>query len=790
MLLPSPFPAHQSRSQQIKNMMKNNCADLLEQCSRTTKDGNEIIGPLLHSDELTRLSPVLQSAEYDADVSGTTSLEPYSSPLGELPYIPRKDRLRFEHVFALEFGTREGIRQLNREDRLELAIEHYRRPGINWSIREIAEEFGVDRKTLKRRLDGGKSHKEAGTDLEKLLPTESIVLISIVQYLYDLGSPPTMCQMQWFANELLQRRLANIRGVHVRSLNDEDIPKEFHMDLRAVRRYIERRPDLQVKLARSIESKRAIQTTRDIAQDFLNKLEAVIQKYHIRDQDIWNMDETGYMIGSSMGAGTRCVLPAREKPRTSRVGADSREWVSIIECIGGLGENLPPYFILKGKVHLERHLHQMNELFEDWAYGYSDNGWTDNEHGAEWLKFFDKRTDPGVYKLAERNNRLDGKGGICRARNGELYWENDIEPGYWRLLILDGHGSHITLDFIEYAMDHKILILQLPPHTSHYLQPLDVGIFTGMKRQYRVKIQQRADLARVKVSKDQFLRTYSELRPQFFTSEKTYQAFELSGIRPISIQPLERHFYEPPLNELQRQLQRRQQTEENRHDKGLLITTTGLGTVEPADSTLTGEAVYLFEKRLVVNPRADYHKVLDQLVIEQDPAKRSILCEAIRNWISRRELESRAFKFIGNAYYESTMQSKKDVAEASNRSHFGLAKIWDKPAFDAEQKRIREVEEELQRQKREKERLKQERAVIKVQKEQEKQDRIAKRKEAAAARLANPPKRQRRAGPSQLSQSFTPDVLDPRLRQPQPTSPLLPSIALAGLGALSDSVDS
>ena len=84
--------------------------------------------------------------------------------------------------------------------------------------------------------------------------------------------------------------------------------------------------------------------------------------------------------------------------------------------------------------------------------------------------------------------------------------------------------------------------------------------------------------------------------------------------------------------------------------------------------------MYLFEKRLVVNPRADYHKVLDQLVEEKDPARRSLLGEALRDWAGRRELESRAFKFIGNAYYSSTIQSKKDAAEASNRSHFGLAK--------------------------------------------------------------------------------------------------------------------
>ncbi|KAF1828973.1 hypothetical protein BDW02DRAFT_651685 [Decorospora gaudefroyi] len=45
----------------------------------------------------------------------------------------------------------------------------------------------------------------------------------------------------------------------------------------------------------------------------------------------------------------------------------------------------------------------------------------------------------------------------------------------WRLLILDGHGSHLSMDFIEYCEAHKILLAVFPPHSTHTLQPLDVG---------------------------------------------------------------------------------------------------------------------------------------------------------------------------------------------------------------------------------------------------------------------------------------------------------------------------
>ena len=49
------------------------------------------------------------------------------------------------------------------------------------------------------------------------------------------------------------------------------------------------------------------------------------------------------------------------------------------------------------------------------------------------------------------------------------------------LLIFDGHSSHITIDVIEYARSNGLHLLCLPSHTSHILQPLDVGVFKSFK---------------------------------------------------------------------------------------------------------------------------------------------------------------------------------------------------------------------------------------------------------------------------------------------------------------------
>ena len=53
-----------------------------------------------------------------------------------------------------------------------------------------------------------------------------------------------------------------------------------------------------------------------------------------------------------------------------------------------------------------------------------------------------------------------------------------------RLLIVDGHGSHIRADFIAHCMENNIDLLVMPPHYSHLLQPLNVGVFSAFKRAY------------------------------------------------------------------------------------------------------------------------------------------------------------------------------------------------------------------------------------------------------------------------------------------------------------------
>lgn len=49
------------------------------------------------------------------------------------------------------------------------------------------------------------------------------------------------------------------------------------------------------------------------------------------------------------------------------------------------------------------------------------------------------------------------------------------------LLIINGHGSHVTFKVIEQAQEFGLNMITLPSHTSHVLQPLNVSCFKPFK---------------------------------------------------------------------------------------------------------------------------------------------------------------------------------------------------------------------------------------------------------------------------------------------------------------------
>ncbi|KAL2126146.1 hypothetical protein VTI74DRAFT_1606 [Chaetomium olivicolor] len=71
----------------------------------------------------------------------------------------------------------------------------------------------------------------------------------------------------------------------------------------------------------------------------------------------------------------------------------NREWATVIQGVNALGWAIPPFIILAAQYHLANWYTECN-LPANWRFATTDNGWTTNAVGLDWIKHFDSYTAP------------------------------------------------------------------------------------------------------------------------------------------------------------------------------------------------------------------------------------------------------------------------------------------------------------------------------------------------------------------------------------------------------------
>jgi hypothetical protein len=252
-------------------------------------------------------------------------------------------------------------------------------------------------------------------------------------------------------------------------------------------------------------------------------------EYGIKSRDIYNMDEKGIQLGIDKRT---MVLVERDQKSVQQVEDGNRELVTVIECVSADGHVLPPSVIFKAKTR-DLQWGAINPcdarcdavstfrpclLIYLRSVSISDNGWTDQDLGMKWIK---KDFEP-----------------TSAARM--------TEPG-WRLLILDGHNSHLTYGFIQICERNKILVICLPSHTTHRLQPCDVGVFRPLAASWKAEVNV-ASRQLIKINKYNILKYYHAAHTRAFTTTTIKAAFRKTGIWPIDPSIIKDDAFAPALN--------------------------------------------------------------------------------------------------------------------------------------------------------------------------------------------------------------------------------------------------
>lgn len=89
--------------------------------------------------------------------------------------------------------------------------------------------------------------------------------------------------------------------------------------------------------------------------------------------------------------------------------------------------------------------------------------------------------------------------------------------------------------FIDYGIDHRIILINYPPHSTHRLQPLDVGCFSPLASFCLTNlaewIQQTQGLSRI--SKREFFKIFWPSFTKAMSEKNILSAFNKSGFVPF-----------------------------------------------------------------------------------------------------------------------------------------------------------------------------------------------------------------------------------------------------------------
>jgi hypothetical protein len=165
-----------------------------------------------------------------------------------------------------------------------------------------------------------------------------------------------------------------------------------------------------------------------------------------------------------------------------------------------MGWAIPPFVIFKGKHHLSAWYKEDN-LPHNWVIAVSDNGWTTNKLGLQWLKHIDTHTKRHTISTH-------------------------------RLLILNGHESHNSLEFQQYCKENNVITLCMPPHSSHLLQPLDVGCFALLKVSYGCQAENLMRSRINHITKLEFLPCFKAAFDTAITKNNILGGFQGAGLVP------------------------------------------------------------------------------------------------------------------------------------------------------------------------------------------------------------------------------------------------------------------
>lgn len=338
--------------------------------------------------------------------------------------------------------TRKTNRQSWSERAMNQAISDVRNGLVGYQ--RAAENYGIALATLYRRC---KSDKETQDAAKKSLGRFKTIFTTdqekeLVKYVLEMEK------------RLFGLTLTEFRSVVYQYAAKNNLTHNFNQETALAGRdwvynFMKRHQEISLRRPENTSAARAAAFNKPNVLKFFNLLGELFDKFNFPPSRVYNCDETGITTVPNKPSK---ILSMKGKKQIGVLTSGERGTLVTAEiCFSATGQYVPPLMIFPRA--------KKNPIFEVGLPPESivmchPSGWMQtNIFAPTWFDHFLRFAKP-----------------------------SEADPV---LLILDGHSTHTkNINLVESAKQNHVHILVIPPHTSHRLQPLDVGFMGPLSAYY------------------------------------------------------------------------------------------------------------------------------------------------------------------------------------------------------------------------------------------------------------------------------------------------------------------
>lgn len=332
---------------------------------------------------------------------------------------------------------------------------------LEFNVKRTAEKYQLPRKTLARyfyKPGYFDSRKEAANNKRILTSEEEDDVVECILNQHSSGMALNHAQVKWVIMEIIKRIPGKAETKTGKAWIQNRRPSYTWY-----REFLKRHSDrISSRVCENLDPKRWKVTYNDV-KSLYTIMEKLQENYpNLPARNICNLDETNLTPERRKSR----VLAAKGARRSHTLCNEARFSMTALPVVFADGSEMPPHFIVKGQRRpkwwggKEFCIDFIGTEFEQATLSVQKNGWMDSEIFLAWFteKF-----------LPFTSDRRSAKTPV--------------------ILILDNFSGHVHPATLRVARENNVIMVGLPPHSTHITQPLDVTLMKPLKDYWKSVVE-------------------------------------------------------------------------------------------------------------------------------------------------------------------------------------------------------------------------------------------------------------------------------------------------------------